>query len=282
MLPPQSSVTICSSDHIYPYTMFAVQHNEARMNDSKSEGDLDYVIVLHGGAGSISKELDPSRHIAAMEGILLKAFLFARDRAVEGIGAVDIVEYVVKMLEEDSLFNAGVGAVFTRDGTHELEASIMDGNTKACGASTLLSTIQHPIQLARHIMTQTPHVCLGGSGAESLSAGYSAERVENSFFSTSRRKEQLKTVQKSITIANDHDIHEPENDGSTGTVGCVCMYRQHVAAATSTGGMTNKFSGRIGDTTIIGAGNNKSPTKLLYLFSKKCYQVHMLIMLLAL
>jgi beta-aspartyl-peptidase (threonine type) len=222
---------------------------------------LDFTIALHGGAGVITKDLDPSMHIAALQRVVTAAYAYASSPASEEFNAVDIAEHVVYMLENEPLFNAGLGSVLNRDGHHELEASIMDGRTLRCGAANMLTTVKHPISLTRAIMKNTPHICLSGEAAELFADTVNAEKVENSYFTTTNRVLQLELAKLEGCIVNDHAAFdknqlegENKGEGATGTVGCVVMYKGHVAAATSTGGMTNKWAGRIGDSAIIGAG----------------------------
>ena len=218
------------------------------------DSSSSYVVLIHGGAGVIDKGMPPQEYYAALSRIVTNASSYCREQLSNPEAtAVDVVEHVVRELENDPLFNAGRGAVFTNAGTHELEASIMDGQTLACGAVMLVETVKNPVSLARQVMLGTPHVRLAGKGAEDYASRVSAERVVNSYFSTEKRRSQLEIAKESSLIVNDHDIKV--GDKATGTVGCVCMFRGHVAAATSTGGLTNKYPGRIGDTAIIGAGN---------------------------
>jgi beta-aspartyl-peptidase (threonine type) len=149
------------------------------------------------------------------------------------------------MLEDDPLFNAGRGAVFTDSGVHELDASIMDGRTLACGAVTGVRTVRHPVSLARLVMENTRHILLMGAGAEAFADELGVERVENSWFDTDHRRRALQRV-----------LEQRRVEEEQGTVGCVVLDgRGDLAAATSTGGLTGKRWGRIGDTPIIGAGN---------------------------
>nr|MDQ3033169.1 isoaspartyl peptidase/L-asparaginase [Myxococcota bacterium] len=194
--------------------------------------------VVHGGAGAPPRDLDPAErrsYVAALAGVL-------RDgcRALEqGSASVEVVEAAVRTLEDDPRFNAGRGAVLTAAGTHELDASIMDGRDLSCGAVAAVRTVRNPISLARAVMRQTPHVLLAGDGAEAFAREIGMEPVENSYFTTDRRSEQLRRWR------------EEEH----GTVGALALDREgHLAAATSTGGLMGKRWGRVGDSPIIGAG----------------------------
>jgi len=173
----------------------------------------------------------------------------------EGTG-LDAVEQVLRFLEDDPLFNAGKGAVFNSAGAHELDSSIMDGRTLGCGAVAAVRTVRHPISLARLVMEKTKHVLLTSDGAEKFAdeLGTQVERVENSWFDTDRqrraweRARQPKPADGKQSRAALDDIHY-------GTVGCVALdVHGNLAAGTSTGGITNKKYGRVGDSPIIGAG----------------------------
>jgi len=163
------------------------------------------------------------------------------------------------LLEECPLFNAGVGAVLNRDGLPELDASIMDGATRACGAVAGVSRTKSPVQLARAVMERSPHVLFTGAGAEALGRSLGLPEVTPDYFVTEERFRQLKDAHRRGVIALDHDdAFEPPADaggGAFGTVGAVARDKDgHLAAATSTGGLTNKHPGRIGDTPIVGVG----------------------------
>ncbi len=173
--------------------------------------------------------------------------------------SLDAVEAAVRVLEDDPRFNAGKGAVLTRDGTCELDASIMDGRTLKCGAAAGVKTVKNPISFARRIMQETPHILFAGEGAERLAAQMNIERVDPAYFITAKRREQLERKMQEIEAAkkiaasaasrSTHDYYP------TGTVGCVALdLAGNIAAATSTGGMTAKMPGRVGDSPIIGAG----------------------------
>ena len=198
-----------------------------------------YTIVIHGGVGTISKEMPDSIKQDYLES-LSKALTIGKDILKNGGKSLDVVEQVVKFLEDDPRFNAGKGAVYTSEGTHELDASIMDGRDLSCGAVASVKTIKNPISLARLIMEKTPHVLLVGEGAENFGKLMNVDIVPNNYFDTPRRFEQW---QKSI------------NQEIKGTVSCVALdIYGNLAAATSTGGVVNKMPGRVGDTPIIGAG----------------------------
>jgi beta-aspartyl-peptidase (threonine type) len=215
---------------------------------------LTWAIAIHGGAGTIPKDTPPAVQ-KEYEEALAQALAYGRDRLAKGASALDVCEAVVRILEDDPRFNAGKGAVFNEKGEHELDASIMDGSTLRCGAVTGVRTVKNPIVLARLVMEKTRHVLLAGDGAEKFADGQQVERVPNTWFSTEGRRRVLEEVlrERERTGALDRPA-APRHDH--GTVGCVVLDAQgRLAAATSTGGMTAKRWGRVGDTPLIGAGN---------------------------
>jgi L-asparaginase / beta-aspartyl-peptidase len=203
-----------------------------------------YTIVIHGGAGTIDKSMPDSLKQEYIRS-LTEALTIGKEILEKGGKSIDAVEQVIRYFEDDPKFNTGKGAVYTSEGTHELDASIMDGSNLSTGAVTLIKHVKHPISLARFVMVKTHHVLLGGEGAEKFAKDMGMELVPNSYFDTqSRYLQLLKTKQK------------------TETVGCVCLDKYgNLAAGTSTGGLTNKMPGRIGDSPLINAGtyaNNKT------------------------
>lgn len=210
-----------------------------------SSHSVQWAIALHGGAGAIGKDA-PQETQLAYQNSLEKALAVGADILQAGGSSLDAVEQVIRVFEDDPLFNCGRGAVFNNEGKHELDASIMDGETLACGAVAGVTTIKNPISLARKVMTDTRHVLFSGTGAEHFADQTSLERVENSYFSTERRRQQWQERRaRAATI--------PAQD--RGTVGVVALDSAgHLAAGTSTGGLTLKRWGRIGDSPIIGAG----------------------------
>jgi beta-aspartyl-peptidase (threonine type) len=190
---------------------------------------------------------------ASLEAALRAGYDVLRD----GGSALDAVTAAIPVLEDDSLFNAGKGAVFTNAGTVELDASIMDGATLNAGAVAGVESVRNPILLARRVMEESPHVLLVGDGAEAFAEEQGFEAVPNEYFYTARRRAALERVQERerSTSGGAQPHGDPEPWQMTGTVGAVALdQRGHLAAATSTGGMTNKRWGRVGDSPIIAAG----------------------------
>lgn len=216
----------------------------------------EWALALHGGAGTISQDMPDSvkqQYYDGLERALRTGQIVLRD----GGSALDAVEQVVRNLEDNPLFNAGRGAVFTSDGTHELDAAIMDGSTMKAGALTGLTTVRNPISLARQVMEESRHILFSGQGAEQYADETDVERVENSYFSTENRRSQWERSQQQSGVINDHPsyIRNPYIESKFGTVGAVAVDADgNLAAATSTGGMTNKQFGRVGDVPIIGSG----------------------------
>ena len=206
-------------------------------------------LVIHGGAGNLEPEsLDPETE-ALYRVALTAALTRGHQRLSEGAGSVDVVESVIRELEDEPLFNAGRGAVFTAEGRNELDASIMDGATTKAGAVAGVTRVRHPISAARAVMERTPHVLLAGPGADRFAAGNGLELVDPSFFRTERRWEALERVRRRESGG------AGGGGGHFGTVGAVALDQAgRIAAGTSTGGMTNKRHGRVGDSPIIGAG----------------------------
>ena len=201
-----------------------------------------YTIVIHGGAGTISETM-PDSVKEKYSSSLGKALQIGKDILTNGGTSLDAVEKVLRYFEEDPKFNAGIGAVYTSAGTHELDASIMDGRDLSCGAVAGVEHIAHPISLARLVMEKSPHVLLAYPGAEEFAKKMGIELVPNSYFDTPLRKQQLDEYLKKV------------QEGSHGTCGCVALDEYgNLAAGTSTGGMTGKMPGRIGDSPLIGDG----------------------------
>lgn len=204
-------------------------------SSASAEDTPRWAIVIHGGAGDPT-HWDETKKEARLEG-LARALRTGTDMLADGATALDTVEAVVKVLEDDPLFNAGRGAVVTNEGKAELDASIMDGKTRNCGAIAGVTTVKNPIGVARRVMTETKHVLLAGDGAEQFAVKEGLEPVDPDYFLSS-----------TSLNANPDGLY-------LGTVGCVVL-DQHgdLAAGTSTGGTPKKLPGRIGDSPIVGAG----------------------------
>ena len=199
-----------------------------------------WAIAIHGGAGGLNRDAAPDVVENYLESLRV-ALQAGRDRLEAGESSLQVVEEVIAILEDDPAFNAGKGAVFNAAGEHELDASIMDGSTLQCGGVAGVRTVKNPIRLARHVMEETKHVLLAGPGAESFADEMGVVRVEPSYFDVPARWESL---QRAL-----------ERDKKRGTVGVVALDQAgHLAAGTSTGGLTAKKFGRVGDSPIIGAG----------------------------
>ena len=208
-------------------------------------------IAIHGGAGTMSRaDLSDEKEQAIRE-TLSRALKAGHERLAKGDTAVSAVEAAIIVLEDSPLFNAGHGAVFNSVGAHELDAAIMDGRTRNAGAIAGVSHIRNPILLASEVMTASPHVMLAGAGAEEFAVSQGFELVDNDYFSTEFRRQQLERAQAEQTSRN--SLPPPEL--RLGTVGAVALDQNgNIAAGTSTGGMTNKRFGRIGDVPVVGAG----------------------------
>ena len=203
-------------------------------------------LVIHGGAGSMRPgRLDPEQERCARAG--LEAALAAGAAILEKRErAIDAVEAAVRVLEEDTCFNAGRGSVLTASGCVELDAAIMDGETRAAGAVAGLRTTRAPISLARRLLDEGPHVFLSGKGADEFAREHGLEQVENSWFEVAERRRQLQELLGEGGF---------DDEIKYGTVGAVAVdVDGHVAVATSTGGLTGKRWGRVGDSPLIGAG----------------------------
>ena len=207
-----------------------------------------YAIAIHGGAGAVPRAtLSAEREQRYRCG--LAAALDAGFAVLErGGSSLDAVATAVRILEDDALFNAGHGAALTRDGAAELDAAIMDGRQMRAGAVASVRHVRNPIELARRVMEKSRHVLLVGAGAEEFALEESFALVPNHYFRTAERVEQLELEQRGERVS---DLVPP----ASGTVGAVaCDAEGNLAAATSTGGMTNKRPGRVGDSPIVGAG----------------------------
>jgi beta-aspartyl-peptidase (threonine type) len=210
-------------------------------------------LVIHGGAGTISRASMSSEMEQAYTDVLEEALSLGYGILEKGGSSLMAVVETIRILEDSPLFNAGKGAVFTHEGKNELDASIMDGKTLAAGAVAGITTIKNPIKAALAVMTQSPHVMLSGKGAEQFASEKGLQMVDPSYFYTERR---YKSLQEALKEEGGDSFNKiPSQHHEYGTVGVLALDRHgNLAAGTSTGGMTNKKYGRIGDSPIIGAG----------------------------
>ncbi len=206
-------------------------------------------MALHGGAGDITPRNLPPDQEAACRAVLSDALNAGRELLESGGHALDVVETVVRLLEDSPLFNAGHGASFTHEGRQELDASIMDGRTALAGAVAGVTTIRSPISAARAVLERSPYVLLIGRGAEEFALQNGLDIVDPAYFHTERQFQRLEELRRS-------NAPQPSKTPEKwGTVGAVALDRHgDLAAATSTGGMMNKRFGRVGDSPLIGAG----------------------------
>ena len=224
---------------------------------SMKKEEKKFALAIHGGAGTIErKTMTPEKEQAYRDA--LERSLHAGYAILEkGGSSLDAVEAAVRVLEDDPHFNAGKGAVFTAAGTNELDASIMDGKTLKAGAVASVKHIKNPISLARMVMEKTPHVMMDGAGAEALAQQNGVALVDQKYFYTEERwqaLQRIKEAEKKTGGAGGKSFIISEQDRH-GTVGAVALDQAgNLAAATSTGGLTNKKAGRIGDSPVIGAG----------------------------
>jgi beta-aspartyl-peptidase (threonine type) len=211
-------------------------------------------LVIHGGAGVIERDMLGAEDERAIHADLGKALDAGHAVLGRGGSALDAVEAAVRALEDSPRFNAGHGAVFDADGRHELDASVMEGHTRRAGAVAGVTSIRNPVSLARAVMEHSPHVLLVGAGAKDFADTRSdIEQVPNAYFDTPHRRRELEQAQARERA--DADAAENLKGKYFGTVGAVALDADgHIATATSTGGMTNKRWGRVGDTPLVGAG----------------------------
>lgn len=233
----------------------------------------EFAIVIHGGAGTIKKENMTPDLEQQYNDKLTEAIKTGHDILKNGGTSMDAVEATIRIMEDSPLFNSGKGAVFTHDGINSLDASFMDGETLNAGAIAGVTTVKNPISLARKVMTDSDHVLLSGDGADAFAKALqdpNIEIVSNSYFYTENRFNGLQRVlarekememekasmEDNKTAMRKLELKDPYfNDSKYGTVGCVALDKNgNIAAGTSTGGMTNKRYGRIGDSPIIGSG----------------------------
>jgi beta-aspartyl-peptidase (threonine type) len=228
----------------------------------------NFGIVIHGGAGTILRENMTPEKEAEYKAKLEEAIKTGHKILAEGGSSLDAVEATIRIMEDSPLFNAAKGAVFTADEKNELDASIMNGADKAAGAIAGVTTVKNPISLARQVMENSPHVMMAGKGAEIFAKERGLELVSPDYFYTQSRFDALQRVkakdENAVELDHDEDstkkdkanFYDPTiKDSKFGTVGCAALDKNgNLAAGTSTGGMTNKKYGRVGDAPIIGAG----------------------------
>ena len=235
---------------------------------NKSTGKK-YVMVIHGGAGTILKKNMTPEKEKAYTTALTQALAAGYEKIKAGKSSLDAVEAAINILEDNPLFNAGKGAVFTHDGRNEMDAAIMNGKDLSAGAVAGVTIIKNPISAARAVMEKSEHVMMAGPGAEKFAKEAGLEIVDPKYFFTKERWQSLQKAIKEDSLKNklNHSFNESKlgtinRDYKFGTVGAVALDNEgNLAAGTSTGGMTNKKYGRIGDSPIIGAGtyaNNKT------------------------
>ena len=228
---------------------------------AQQTGELHpFGFVIHGGAGTIERSrMTPERERAYREK-LTEALLAGYEVLKKGGPSLDAVVAAITLMEDSPLFNAGKGAVFTNAGTNELDTSIMDGRTLKAGAAAGLKRVKNPILLARLVMEQSPHVMMVGEGAEAFAAQKGLELVDPKYFYTEERWQQLQRMKEAEKKPPPKQsrlerVPQPFEEHKFGTVGAVALDRAgNLGAGTSTGGMTNKRFGRVGDSPIIGAG----------------------------
>lgn len=238
--------------------------NQPEVETAKSIDTENFGLVIHGGAGTILKENMSDSLEGAYKEKLEEAIRAGHSILEKGGTSMEAVTAAINIMEDSPLFNAGKGAVFTNQGTNELDASVMDGKTLNAGAVSGVTTIKNPIDLAVAVMNKSEHVMLSGNGAEQFAQEQGIQQVAPSYFYTERRFNSLQRAKKREEIELDHDgdvkktafVNDPFiKDTKFGTVGCAALDTYgNLAAGTSTGGMTNKKYNRIGDAPIIGAG----------------------------
>lgn len=213
----------------------------------------NFSIAVHGGAGTLVKGMMTPELESNYKKALKKALEAGYKFLSQGKSSLDAVEEAVRLLEDSPLFNAGKGSVFTAKGTHEMDASIMDGNSLKAGAVSLVTGIKNPVHLARAVMEKSEHVFLAGEGAMRFAIENKFHIETPDYFYNEFRYQQWQEIKGSDSFQLDHSL---KKDSKFGTVGAVaCDQNGNIAAATSTGGMTNKKWGRVGDSPMIGAGN---------------------------
>jgi len=241
---------------LLPFLPFTNPNNQHTMS---SETSPSYTIVIHGGAGNLKKKNFTPEKEAAYKTALTDALKLGQQQLKNGKAAIDVAQQVVSLLEDCPLFNAGKGSVFSNSGIAEMDASIMDGRDLSCGAVSGVTNLKNPIHGARIVKDSTRHVLLYGARGQEFCLDHGAEHADTAYFYTERRWKSFQKALKKDEIKLDHDSKDRSFNPSTphkyGTVGCVVLDQHgNLAAATSTGGLTNKKYGRVGDSPIVGAG----------------------------
>ena len=226
---------------------------------SAAAQDKPFAIAIHGGSGTITRATLTPDSEAAYRAVLVEALEAGRKVLVADGSSLDAVVAAVKVMEDSPLFNAGKGAVFTHEGTNEMDASIMDGKGRRAGAVAGVTIVKNPVEAARAVMDKSRHVLMAGKGAEHFAKEQGLTLVEPKYFWTQRRWDQLQKAKERDRLQMDHDAPAKTSalaeDEKYGTVGAVALDKAgNLAAATSTGGLTNKRFGRVGDSPIVGAG----------------------------
>jgi beta-aspartyl-peptidase (threonine type) len=239
--------------------LISCESNSEKKETLEIKKENAFAIVIHGGAGGIKREYFTEEQQEAYAQKLEEALNAGYSVLEKGGISLDAVQAAINIMEDSPLFNAGKGAVYNSDGNQEMDAAIMDGKTLNAGAVAGVNHIKNPILAARIVMDSSSHVLLSGKGAEIMAAKYGIEMVDSSYFFTEKRMNQLKEIQGKEKTQLDHTAflikNELIDDHKYGTVGAVAIDKNgNIAAGTSTGGMTNKKYGRIGDVPLIGAG----------------------------
>lgn len=234
----KTKLIILSSFLIFLLALFSCKSEKKKTSTTSQK--QEWAIVIHGGAGGITRENITPDMDKEYRAALLVAMNTGKKILSDGGSALDAVEQTIRTMEDNPLFNAGKGAVFTHDGRNELDAAIMDGSNLAAGAVACVTDIKNPISAARKVMTNSPHVMLTGAGASQFAKEQGLEIVPPSYFYTEKRFNELQEILKKE---------------KNGTIGCCALDKNgNLAAGTSTGGMPNKRYNRVGDSPIIGAG----------------------------
>lgn len=239
--------------------MFSCSEAPSKKETTTARKPNSFAIVIHGGAGGIKREYFTQEQQEAYTQKLEEALNAGYSVLENGGISLDAVQAAINIMEDSPLFNAGKGAVYNSEGNQEMDAAIMDGETLNAGTIAGVNHIKNPILAARIVMDSSKHVMLSGKGAELMAKKYGIEMVDSTYFFTEKRMSQLKKIQGKEKTQLDHTAflikNELIDDHKFGTVGAVAMDKSgNIAAGTSTGGMTNKKYGRVGDVPIIGAG----------------------------